>query len=249
MIEAATQYGPTVFTATTTAAVGLLAYGTFVPRSSFWGPVVYRAGDPGCGSVALTFDDGPTPGATDRVLDVLGELGARASFFVVGRHVERFPKLVERMHDEGHLVANHSLDHEHFGLFGRRGYWREQVGRTDRLIEQVIGRRPAMFRPPMGIKTYYSAKAAAEAGHTVVTWSRRAFDGVPTESERIVARLGPRARGGDVLLLHDGIDPQGRPRDPSPTAEAIKPLVEMLRNRGLSVARVDDVLGVRAYQT
>ena len=232
--------------ATCAAAVGgLLTHGTFAPRSTFWGPVISRA--PGETGVALTFDDGPTPGSTDRILDTLGELNVRAAFFVVGRNVRRWPKLVERMHAEGHLVGNHTLDHSHYGLFRRDGYWTRQVAETDEAVRQVIGVRPATFRPPMGIKTAHSARAAAAAGHTVVTWTRRAFDGVRTSSEKIVARLGPTAEGGDILLLHDGVEPNAT-RDPSATVEAIRPLVERLRARGMNPRPLDEMLGVSAYQ-
>jgi peptidoglycan/xylan/chitin deacetylase (PgdA/CDA1 family) len=230
------------------AGASVLAHGTFDPRSTFWGPIVSRARPGHSTGVALTFDDGPTPGATDRVLDTLGELNAPAAFFVVGRNARQHPKLLERMHAEGHLVCNHSLDHAHLGLFGRDGYWMRQVNETDELIRQIIGRRPALFRPPMGIKTWHVTRAAAAAGHTVVTWTRRAMDGIPTSPDKIVQRLAPSSRPGDILLLHDGIEPNGLRHDPSPTVAAVRPLVEQLRSRGLEPRALDQMLAVSAYQ-
>jgi peptidoglycan/xylan/chitin deacetylase (PgdA/CDA1 family) len=234
---------------TTTCAVAVgsvLAHGTFAPRSSFWGPVISRAPDDESRNVALTFDDGPTEGATDRILDVLGELDVRAAFFVIGRNAQRWPRLVERMHAEGHLVGNHTHDHSHYGLFRRDGYWKRQVEQTDEQIRQILGVRPALFRPPMGIKTGHITKAAKAAGHTVVTWTRRAFDGIGTTSARIVARLS-RAEPGDILMLHDGVEPNAR-RDPAPTVAAVRPLVERLRASGLEPRPLDEMLGVGAYQ-
>jgi peptidoglycan/xylan/chitin deacetylase (PgdA/CDA1 family) len=230
------------------AGASVLVHGTVDPRSTFWGPVVSRARPGRADGVALTFDDGPTPGATDRILDTLGELRARAAFFVIGRNARQHPKLVERMHAEGHLVCNHSLDHSHLGVFGRRGYWRKQLGETDEVIRQIIGRRPALFRPPMGIKTWHVARAAAAGGHTVVTWTRRALDGIPTSPQRIVQRLAPPSRPGDILLLHDGIEPNALRRDPSPTVAAVRPLVEQLRRRGLEPRGLDEMLAASAYQ-
>lgn len=229
------------------AAGGVLAHGTFGPRSNFWGPVLSRARRSDVRGVALTFDDGPTPGATDRVLDTLGELGVKAAFFVVGRNVEQHPKLVERMHAGGHIVGNHSFDHSHFGLFGRGGYWRAQMARADETIRQIIGRRPALFRPPMGQKTGHISKAAAGAGHTVVTWTRRAFDGVGASPARIVNRLAA-SRPGDILLLHDGLEPNAIRRDPAATVQSVRPLIEQLRARGLEPQALDEMLGVAAYQ-
>ena len=231
------------------AAGAVLANGTFSPGSSFWGPVLSRAPAGDGRGVALTFDDGPTPGATDRALDVLGELRVKAAFFVVGRNARRHPGLVERMHAEGHLVGNHTLDHSHFGLFGRDGYWIRQVAEADETIRQIIGRRPALFRPPMGIKTGHVTKAAAAAGHAVVTWTRRAFDGIGTTPDRIVRRLAPTAAAGDILLLHDGLEPNALRRDASATVAALRPLIDRLRARGLEPRPLDGMLGLNAYQS
>ena len=230
------------------ACVGLLAHGTFVPQGTFWGPVVSRARSSCPPWVALTFDDGPTPGATDRILDTLGELDARATFFVVGQNARRWPDLVERMDAEGHLVANHTWDHARYGLFRRDDYWRQQVRRTDDLVERIIGRRPALFRPPMGAKTWHVMAAARGAGHTVVTWNRRASDATMTDSDRIVRRLTLPSGRGDILQLHDGVEPNAPGRDTRPTETAIKPLVTALRAKGLEPRRLDLMLDVEAYQ-
>jgi peptidoglycan/xylan/chitin deacetylase (PgdA/CDA1 family) len=238
--------GPAAVCGAAWAAV--LAHGTFAPAGSLWGPVVSRAADRTRPRVALTFDDGPTPGSTERILDVLGAAGVGAAFFVVGRNVERWPRLVERMDAEGHVVGNHTWDHSHYGVFRRDEYWRRQVDRTDRLIESILGRRPAMFRPPMGIKTWHVTGAARRAGHAVVTWNRRAMDGVATDAARIIARLATPAAAGDVLLLHDGVEPNTPRRDTRATEAAVGPLVARLRDKGLEPARVDAVLGIRAYQ-
>ena len=230
------------------AGAGVLVRGTVSPRSSFWGPVLSK-GRPGTGrSVALTFDDGPTPGATDRVLDTLGELGVRAAFFVVGRNAQQHPTLVERIAAEGHLVANHTLDHSHYGMFGRDRYWLRQVTETDEILRAILGVRPAMFRPPMGLKTWHITRAAAAAGHTVVTWTRRALDGIGTSPAKIVERLAPRSEPGDILLLHDGVEPHARRRDRSPSVAAVRPLVEQLRRKGLEPRPLDELLRVPAYQ-
>src|SRR5215203_3320163 len=186
--------------AATCAATALFVRATFSPRSNLWGPVIHQ-GDPTVPRYALTFDDGPTPNATDRILDTLGELDAKAAFFFIGVNVRRAPDLVRRACDEGHVVANHSYDHSHFGIFGLRRYWERQLRDTDALIYDTIGRRPALFRPPMGIRTG--------------------------------RRLAPTTRPGDILILHDGINPHLPRRDPGPTVRALRPLILALRDRGL----------------
>jgi peptidoglycan/xylan/chitin deacetylase (PgdA/CDA1 family) len=195
---------------------------------------------------ALTFDDGPTRPSTSAILDILGELGVPAAFFVIGANVRRSPELLARMHAQGHIVANHSLDHAHLGMLRGWRSWDRQVRETDRLIEQVIGARPKMFRPPMGIKTCMVMRAAVRQGHSVITWSRRAGDGVATTTRRILDHLRPHTVAGDVLMLHDGVEPNSG-RDQSATIAAIKPFVLQLRDRGLEPVRLDELLGLPAY--
>jgi peptidoglycan-N-acetylglucosamine deacetylase len=228
------------------AFLGAGAYGAISPRSTMWGPVVSR-GPADRPRVALTFDDGPLPGITDCILDTLKTSNVRAAFFVIGRHARQWPDLVRRMHDEGHLVGNHSFDHHHTGLFGHYGYWHSQLRQTDDLIEQIIGRRPAVFRPPMGHQHWFLMNAAADSGHQVVTWSRRARDVRTTTSQLILNRLLAPARAGDIMLMHDGDDPCLRPQDRCCVRDAVRPLIDGLRQRGLEPVRLDELLAIRAY--
>lgn len=224
-----------------------IAWQAIHPAGTLFGPV-YCHGDRGGNGYALTFDDGPSSGQTDRVLDELGETGVKAAFFVIGQNVRRWPALVERMHREGHLVGNHSFDHARHGSCRLTRYWDRQVAETDRAIADVIGRRPAMFRPPLGVKSPYINGAAMRAKQAVVTWTQRSRDGVPaTTVETILGRLVGPTRGGDVLLLHDGTEP-GRTRDASATVSCIKPLVKQLRDKGLEPQPLDVLLNLPAYQ-
>ena len=222
-------------------------YGFVNPASNMWGRVLWR-GDASSRVVALTFDDGPLPGTTDRILDDLRDAGVRAAFFVIARHAREHPDLVRRMHAEGHLVGNHTFDHLHAGLFGRYAYWRDELRRADDAIEQIIGVRPAVFRPPMGFKHWHLMNAAADAGHAVVTWSRRARDVHPVAASVILGRLLKPARPGDVMVLHDGNDPCLKPQERMGTRDAVKPLIDGLRRRGLEPTRVDEILQIPPYQ-
>ena len=228
------------------ATLGGLTYATVAPSCGFWGAVTSR-GPRNSGKIALTFDDGPTPGATDRVLEVLRDANVKAAFFVVGANVRQHPDLVRRMHDEGHLVGNHSYHHSHYGILGQRCYWDEEVQSTDEAIASVIGVRPAMFRPPMGLKTWHTTGACRRHGHALVTWSRRAIDGLPTTPQRIVDRLS-KLRGGDIILLHDGVEPNAFHPDRSATINAVAPLLRLITERGLSPVRLDELTGLAAYQ-
>lgn len=231
-------WGQVALHGSTAGVIGALAWGTFVPQSGMWGALVWRGRINGPPSVALTFDDGPHPVSTPRVLDELAATNTKAAFFLIGSLAARHPQLVRRIHADGHLVGNHTYDHPALGLFRGPVYWNRQVDRTDQTIADLTGVRPALFRPPVGIKTLFSARAARH--HTVVTWSRRAFDGVVTTPQRIVERLG-RSVAGDILLLHDGVSPQSR-RDPDATVRAVRPLIQRLRDRQLAPVRLDELI-------
>jgi peptidoglycan/xylan/chitin deacetylase (PgdA/CDA1 family) len=228
------------------AALAALGYVSVAPRSNFWGPVVHRGDSGGAPRYALTFDDGPCENATPLILDTLQELSAKATFFVIGVNASRFPQIVRRIYADGHIVANHSYDHSHFGIMRAGWYWERQIRDTDALIQQIIGVKPAFFRPPMGARHLHITRAAKRHGHTLVTWSRRGLDGIPTTADRIVARLSNRAAPGDILIMHDGVDPHLR-RDPAPTVAAVRPLILALRQRGLEPAPLDELINLAPY--
>ena len=220
-------------------ATGAISYPLVMPNVQWFGPVTYRGRMDGPGRVALTFDDGPCPGGTDRILDLLKRLNVRATFFVIGQNVEAHPELLKRIDSEGHLIGNHSFDHPAFGFLKGQAYWREQLERTDAAIERCIGKKPALFRPPLGLKTPAMLKAAA--GYRTITWTRRAMDGLTTSPHKILHRLTGSTKAGDVVALHDGISPQSN-RDPNATVRAVEPLVMRLRERGLEPVRLDELL-------
>jgi len=246
---AITESLPLVLGANAVVISGLagLVWASVHPRSRFWGPIYCRAtGEAAGAACAITFDDGPTPGSTERVLDLLGELNVRAAFFVIGRNVETAPHLLRRMHDEGHLIGNHSYHHHRLAMFRGHAYWTAEVHRTNELIWQIIGQRPAMFRPPLGVKTWFINHAAWAADQRIVTWSVRSMDGVANTSKRIVERVLPQTQPGDILLFHDGVEP-GRQRDIGPTVAALGPTIMGLRQRGIEPRRLDELLGLHAY--
>ncbi|MEE9403301.1 MAG: polysaccharide deacetylase family protein [Algisphaera sp.] len=231
------------------AAVGL--YGIIHPRSSVWGPVVSRVkrrmGQSGPPRVALTFDDGPTAQSTPAVLDALAKAGVSATFFVVGQNIRDHPALLQRAHDEGHLIANHTFSHPRQGLWGRRAYWRRQLDACDDAIFDVIGKRPSFFRPPMGLKHWHMLKEVTYGGQHTVTWSRRARDGNITATPKgLIRRLLKHIRDGDILLLHDGHEPD-HPGTRQHTADAIVSLAKQLRDRGYDIVRLDELLDLPGY--
>ena len=175
------------------------------PRCGWLGPNMTRLpGDAGNEAIALTFDDGPDPAVTPRVLDLLDRTGQRATFFCIGRRAEEHPELVAEIRRRGHGVENHSYGHPNgFALQGPRSMtW--EVERAQEAIEKCGGGRPRYFRAPAGIQNPWLASVLIDANLSLVSWTRRGFDTVTRDASRIAARLiGGGLRAGDVLLLHD----------------------------------------------
>jgi len=217
-----------------------------VKRRAWFGDV-YERGVVGQNRYAITFDDGPLEGATDDILDILKQHAVPATFFVIGQNAARSPKLIERMASEGHIIANHTWSHWRLSMFCPSSYWVRELRRTDEIIHSIIGKTPAMFRPPMAVRTPSNSKAMRITGHACVMWTRRAMDGVATTKERVLNRLVGGLDDGAVLLLHDGREAASR-RDPRPTIEALPALLEAARDRSLKPTPLDELLDIAAYR-
>lgn len=189
--------------------------------------------------VALTFDDGPHPEHTPRVLDVLKDKGVRATFFVTGENAARHPEILRRMVDEGHSVGNHSWSHTpRFPLLGR-GDMAADMERCAEAVVAAMGRTPAMFRPPYGVTNPTVAKAVKAGGYTVVGWSIRSLDTMDIPREKVVRRIGRRLKNGAVILMHD---------DRPESARLLAMVLDMLRSEGYTAERADILLETEAYK-
>lgn len=215
----------------------LVADGVFRPASALLLPVHLRA--PGAEKqVALTFDDGPDPEVTPKVLDALSAAGARATFFVIGRHAEAHPDLVRRMIAEGHQVANHSFDHARTLNFASARRMQEEIEAGGRAVANVTGQaEPRWYRPPVGLKSPPLARAAKRLGLEVVMWSVHGRDTRGATPDAIAHRVLAAARPGAIVLLHDGHDRGGPAR--AATAEALPAILRGLAERGLEPVTIE----------
>jgi peptidoglycan/xylan/chitin deacetylase (PgdA/CDA1 family) len=216
---------------------GALAHGTFHRNSPVFGRALGSL--PGGGrtrAVALTFDDGPNPDATPRILDALGNAGVRATFFLLGRHVDRWPDIARRVAAEGHTVANHGWHHRKLHRATPALVRRDLEMGTDS-IERATGIRPHLFRAPHGFRAPWVTPIAASLGQRTVGWSLGVWDSDRPGADAIARRTIEGARAGSILLLHDGdgYDPLG---DRMQTADAIPEIVRGLRERGFSFVTV-----------
>ena len=154
-------------------------------------------------SIAITFDDGPNPELTPRLLDMLKERGIKATFFVVGKNVEEYPGIVTRMASDGHEVANHSWSHPALTKLGVESF-RKQIENTNQAIANATGKRPVLMRPPYGATSVSLNKRLNEQfGLKVILWSVDPLDWKYRNSDRVYNSIIQNTRPGSIILAHD----------------------------------------------
>jgi len=188
----------------------LLALATYLgytiveePGSQLFGKTV-TSGPSDAREIALTFDDGPNPPYTDRILDVLRDEHVQATFFVVGRAAEAYPATLRRIASEGHSIGNHTWDHPHLLVQSREAVDAE-LRRTDDTIFRITGMRTWLMRPPFGARDFAVLDEAKALGYTAVMWSVP----LPNDWEQpgdatIARRVIDNVHDGAIIVLHDG---------------------------------------------
>jgi peptidoglycan-N-acetylglucosamine deacetylase len=209
------------------------SHGAFHRNSRVFGAALSRL--PGNSrDVALTFDDGPNPGATPRILDELGQQDVKATFFFLGAHAERWPEIVERAAREGHRIGNHGYFHRKLH-FKSPSYVRRDIELGTRAIEHAGGGSPRLFRAPHGFRSPWVSSIAKSLGQRTVGWSLGVWDSDRPGVSAIVEKTVQGARGGSIILLHDG-DGYDAGGDRTQTAAAIPEIIRGLRARGFDFA-------------
>jgi|SRR5579864_8455812 len=183
----------------------LLGVAVMFPRARWLGPNLVRLPEAAVrrGEVCITFDDGPDPEVTLKVLEILDRYQARASFFCVGREAEAQPELVREIARRGHSVESHSNIHSNaFALFGWFRLKREVDSAQD-ILARITGRKPQFFRAPVGFRSPLLHPILVSRGLHYVSWTRRGYDAVSRNPVAVVRRLTQGLAAGDILLLHD----------------------------------------------
>ena len=189
-----------------TANHTLLTAAGMWPRSTLLGPNLTRLPEAARSrrEIALTFDDGPDPEVTPRVLDLLDECGARATFFCIGDRARRHPALCREIASRGHAIENHSRRHLATFAFLVRGSLRGEIADAQEMLAGLSGSTPRFFRPPAGMRNPFLDPVLHGLGLRLATWTRRGFDTRERDPARVTARLTTGLAAGDILLLHDG---------------------------------------------
>ena len=197
--------------------------------------------------VALTFDDGPNEPYTGQIADALQARGIRATFFLVGRCVERFPEAATRLVEAGHVIGNHSYTHR-FHTYLLPGRFDREVAHTQTVLTDLLGRTPALVRTPWLWRTPGVLRSLRRQRlQPVAGVFAHAAEVFQPDAARLARRAIAKARPGAILIFHDGFD--GRGGDRAQTARATELTVDALIRRGYRFVTVDELLGVEAYRS
>ena len=206
-------------------------------------PTLYHQGAGGEHQVAITFDDGPDPQWTPKILDILKAAKVKAAFFLVGTNAEQYPKLVRRIVNEGHEIENHTYYHPNLALCGPE-HIRLELNATQLLIETITGRSTTLFRPPYAADTSPSQlseltplQIAEDLNYMVVMESIDPQDWAKPGADTILQRVKQQRHDGSIILLHDAGG------DRSQTVEALPRILDWLHVRGDTVVSLSTLLG------
>jgi peptidoglycan-N-acetylglucosamine deacetylase len=234
---------------------GLTAYGAVHPRSQFFGHNVYRTGHPR--KLALTFDDGPNPSITPKLLDLLDRYQAKATFFVVGKFVRESPSLAKETSARGHLLGNHTDSHPNLFFCGP-AETRAELLCCSEAIGQATWEEPRWFRPPFGFRSPWLGALVQQQRMRMVMWTLIPGDWRAKPADWLIERMTPIAAHaqslssknksqfqpstGDVLCLHDGdySHPNG---DRSRTITALEYWLPRWRDLGLEFVTMREING------
>lgn len=193
--------------------------------------------------IAFTFDDGPDPCYTPQLLDLLQAYRAKATFFVIGSKAEAHPKLILRMHQEGHQIGIHNYTHTSNWFLTPWSTKREQVDQTASIIEQITGERPIFYRPPWGLLNLGDFVWLRKC-YEVTLWSVMVGDWkCSVRAEQIKRKLLRRMKPGSIVVLHDSGDTLGAcENSPRYMIEALEEVLEEIQSKGWVCLRTDELL-------
>lgn len=205
---------------------------------------VFLQGTGGAKQVALTFDDGPDTEYTTRILDTLGRLGVKATFFLKGENIPSREWVVARIVQEGHIVANHSYSHPNLRKMSPEQIVNE-VQRTEELIAGITGKRTALLRPPYGEMSEEGLDRLVARGYQMINWSVDSEDWRAENADQVLVNTLPQIKPGSIVLMHSA---GGEGQDLTPSVEALEDLIITLQGRGYQIVPLTELIPVQAYK-
>lgn len=178
--------------------------------------------------VAFTFDDGPNPSCTQRILDVLNANYSHATFFVVGTNAENYPDLLKAISASGSEIGNHTYNHKDLTTLSTSDV-EEQIDKVNRAVKKATGENTTVIRPPYGA---YNDKVIKQLEEPVILWDLDTEDWDSRNAKKVVDNVMSQIKDGDIVLMHDIYDS---------TAEAVEILVPKLKEQGYQIVSVSEM--------
>ena len=192
--------------------------------------------------VVLTFDDGPSPIWTPKILDELKKENVKATFFMIGHHVVKYPQIARRVVAEGHTIGNHGYAHSVM-LYYTEAEIEEEIKYTEHVIREITGYTTKFFRPPKSWLRKSIKEKINRLGYDIILWSLNSKDWVRFNHKRIVGFITGRIKNGDILLFHDSgnvFSQEGGDRNQ--TVKSMSLLIRKLREKGFEIVPLQELM-------
>ena len=212
------------------------AYGSFQIRANYFVTSIHKGKKK---AIALTFDDGPHPENTPRILEILKEKGVKATFFIIGKNAEQYPEIVRRIDGEGHTIANHSFSHNYLIAFFSTKRLEKDLAQCNEIIYQIISKKVKLFRPPFGVTNPRYNTVLNNLGLQSIGWSLRSFDTRAKNKYQLIQNVISKMQKRDIVLLHDHL---------SVTADALEDLIEHCRSKNIDILPLPLLINKEPYE-
>jgi peptidoglycan-N-acetylglucosamine deacetylase len=215
----------------------MLFLGSYLVNSQFYMPVICR-GKTTEKKIAISFDDGPLAAYSPQILAILAEKNTPAAFFCIGHRVKNNPEILQQMHDQGHLIGNHSYSHHlWFDLFSASKMGND-ITAMNEITEDLLQKSPRFFRPPYGVTNPNLAKAVKKSGLVALGWSVRSMDTIAKNEARLLDNLLRSLQPGAIFLFHDTV---------RITMQVLPAFIDAAREKGYEIVRLDALINERPY--
>jgi peptidoglycan/xylan/chitin deacetylase (PgdA/CDA1 family) len=211
------------------------------PTGQWYGRTFAR-GPRGSKQIALTYDDGPNDPHTLKLLEVLARHSVRATFFMIGRYVQQRPDIARAVAQAGHVIGNHTFTHPLL-IFKSEEQTRKELVDCHQALQDAIGERSTLFRPPFGGRRPATLRIARKLGLQTVMWNVTGYDWNAPPAAVIEKKVARQMRGGDVILLHDG-GHRAMGADRAQTVMATENLIRRYRDQGYEFVTVEEMRAV-----
>jgi len=215
----------------------ILFYGSYFVDSNFYLPIIC-SGKSGIKEIALSFDDGPAQQYTPELLAVLKKEQVHAAFFCIGKNITGNEAIIKQIHEEGHIIGNHSFSHDiWFDLFSAKKMLNDMRSMDD-AMQDTIGLRSRLFRPPYGVTNPNIKKAILQGNYIPIGWNIRSLDTVIRDENKLLSKVKAALKPGAIILFHD---------TSKSSLQILPELINHIRREGYTIQRLDKMLNLEPY--